>query len=100
MKLLHTFDDRDEAETALVKLSGEKRLASERDSNEVIYNLFGEPTWNNFYKLEMFNLPLLKQIVDQRKSGQPYDQAKHKEIIQMLEHSANSFELSIPKHWL
>lgn len=39
MKLLNTYEDKDEAEDALTKISGEKRLASERDSTETIYNL-------------------------------------------------------------
>ena len=51
MKLLNTYEDKDEAEEALTKISGEKRLASERDSTVVIYNLFGTPSWGNFYKL-------------------------------------------------
>ena len=51
MKLLNTYEDKDEAENALTKISGEKRLASERDSTIVIYNLFGTPSWGNFYKL-------------------------------------------------
>ncbi|WP_169051176.1 hypothetical protein [Escherichia coli] len=50
MKLLNTYDDKDEAEEALTKLLGEKRLASERDSTVVIYNLFGQPTWGNFHR--------------------------------------------------
>lgn len=100
MKLLNTYEDKDEAELALTKISGEKRLASERDDTAVIYNLFGQPSWNNLYKLQMFNLPLLQQIIEQRKMGQPYDQVKHKEIITMLKYAANSFELVIPEHWL
>ena len=47
MKLLNTYEDKDEAEEALTKISGEKRLASERDSTVVIYNLFGTPSWGN-----------------------------------------------------
>lgn len=39
MKLLNTYDDRDEAEEAAEKLTGDKRLASERDATVVIYNL-------------------------------------------------------------
>lgn len=39
MKLLNTYENKDEAEEALTKISGEKRLASERDSTVVIYNL-------------------------------------------------------------
>ncbi|WP_323807747.1 hypothetical protein [Marinobacter sp. LV10R520-4] len=39
MKLLNTYDDKDEAEEAKAKLQGERRLASERDSTVVIYNL-------------------------------------------------------------
>lgn len=100
MKLLNTYEDRQEAEAAFQKITGEKRLASERDATETIYNLFGQPTWDNFYKLEMFNLSQLKEIVEKKQAGQPYDQAKHKEILTMLQYAANSFELKIPNHWL
>jgi hypothetical protein len=100
MKLLNTYEDRDEAEIALTQITGEKRLASERDSTEVIYNLFGQPTWGNFFRLGMFNLPLLQQIVDMRKNGEAYDAVKHQEIITMLKYVAPMFELDIPAHWL
>jgi hypothetical protein len=100
MKLLNTYEDRDEAEAAEQKITGQKRLASERDSTEVIYNLFGIPSWGNLFKLGMFNLPELKNIVDKKQAGQPYDQVKHKEIIGMLKYAASSFELEIPDHWL
>jgi hypothetical protein len=99
VKLLNTYEDREEAEAATQKITGEKRLASERDSTVVIYNLFGQPTWGNFYALGMFNLAELKQIVEARKTNQPYDQAKHQEIISMLKYAAKSFELVIPEHW-
>lgn len=100
MKLLNTYEDRDEAEAAAQKITGEKRLASERDATETIYNLFGQPTWGNFYKLGMFNLHQLKEIVDKKQAGQPYDDAKHKELLNMLRYAANSFEIEIPSHWL
>ena len=67
MKLLNTYTDKEEAEMALQKITGTKRLASERDSTEIIYNLFGQPTWNNFYQLKMFKLPLLQEILKNRK---------------------------------
>ena len=100
MKLLNTYDNHEEAETALAKIDGEKRLASERDGTETIYNLFGQPSWGNFYKLEMFNLLQLKQIVEQKNAGHNYDKEKHREIIAMLKYAANTFELKIPDHWL
>jgi hypothetical protein len=100
LKLLNSYEDRDDAENAETLITGEKRLASERDGTEVIYNLFGLASWNNFYKLGMFNLPLLQSIIEQRKNNQPYDQIKHKEILSMLKYAANSFELTIPEHWL
>lgn len=100
MKLLNAYEDRDEAEKAETLITGEKRLASERDGTEVIYNLFGIPTWSNFYKLGMFNLPLLQVIIEQRKKNQSYDQTKHTEILSMLKYAASSFDLTIPKHWL
>lgn len=100
MKLLNTYEDRDEAENALSKIDGEKRLASERDATETVYNLFGQPTWGNFYKLGMFQLEDLKEIIELKQSSQLYNQKKHSEIITMLEYAANSFKLKIPKHWL
>ncbi|HDY8039946.1 TPA: hypothetical protein RQK80_000308 [Vibrio vulnificus] len=99
MKLLNTYDTKDEGEAALAKIDEPKRLASERDSTEVIYNLFGTPSWGNFYKLGMFDLDTLKTIVEQKRSGQPYDEKKHREIITMLQYVANSFEIEIPSHW-
>ena len=100
MVLLNTYEDRDEAEKAETLISGDKRLASERDGTELIYNLFGQANWNNFYKLRMFNLPLLKELIEQREANKKYDMAKHKEIITMLKYAANSFEIDIPQHWL
>lgn len=99
MKLLNTYEDRDEAEAAEKIIAGQKRLASERDSNQVIYNLFGQANWGNFYKLGMFNLALLEQILKERKAGSSYDVDKHIEIISMLEYVAKQFELEIPEHW-
>lgn len=100
MKLLNTYEDKDEAENALTKISGEKRLASERDSTIVIYNLFGTPSWGNFYKLGMFSLPELQGMLELRKAGQPIDEAKHNEYIKTLRYVARTFYLSIPEHWL
>jgi len=99
MKLLNTYEDRDEAESAEKKISGERRLASERDGTETIYNLFGIASWSNLYKLKMFNLVLLKDILEKRTAGENYDMAKHKEILSMLKYASNSFNLKIPSHW-
>ena len=100
MKLLNTYEDKDEADEAEQKIAGLKRLASERDGTQVIYNLFGEPSWGNLYKLDMFNLPSLKQLLDKKQAGEPYDSDKYQEIISLLKYAAKSFELEIPKHWL
>lgn len=100
MKLLNTYEDKDEAEEALSKISGEKRLASERDGTVTIYNLLGQPTWGNFYKLDLFNLTELQEILEQRKVGQSIDQKRYEEIIVTLSYVSRSFDLSIPEHWL
>lgn len=100
MKLLNTYENREEAESAEQLISGKKRLASERDSTEVIYNLFGQASWSNFYKLEMFNLPLLEKILKERAAGNQFDSKKHMELISMLKYAAKQFELEIPIHWL
>lgn len=100
MKLLNTYEDREEAEAAAQKLTGDKRLASERDSTVVIYNLFGQPTWSNFYVLGMFNLAELKQIIEARRLSQNYNQRRHQEILSTLRYVESSFEIKIPQHWL
>lgn len=100
MKLLNTYDDRDEAETAAEKITGEKRLASERDSTVVIYNLFGMPSWGNFHRLGMYNLVELKALLDHRAAWQPADQLRHVEIISTLRIVAKNFQVEIPSHWL
>lgn len=100
MKLLNTYENKDEAEEALSKISGEKRLASERDSTVIIYNLFGQPSWGNFYKLGMFNLPELQQILERQKAGKEVDQIRYQEIVSMLHYAEKTFELTIPEHWL
>jgi hypothetical protein len=100
MKQLNTYDTKQEGEAALSKINEPKRLASERDSTEVIYNLFSEATWGNFYKLDMFNLTELQRLVELKSKNLPYDQSRHREIILMLRYAAESFDLQIPEHWL
>ena len=99
MELLITYDDQDEADAAAELLTGKKRLASDRDDNEVIYRLFGEPTWTNFFKLGMYDLPLLKEIVDLKKAGQSYDNVRHQSILTSLQFVESSYGLKIPEHW-
>lgn len=99
MKLLNTYDDRDEAEAAAEKLSGEKRLASERDATVVIYNLFGIPSWGNFHRLGMYNLGELKGLLGSRASWQAADQARHTEIIATLKTVEKNYGIELPSHW-
>ncbi len=100
MKLLNTYENKDEAEEALAKVSGDKILASERDSTVVIYNLFGEPTWGNFYKLGMFDLNELKLMLEAKNTGQIIEQNRYNEIITTLRYVSRTFDLTIPEHWL
>lgn len=100
MKLLNTYDERDEAEAAAEKITGEKRLASERDSTVVIYNLFGMPSWGNFHRLGMYNLIELKDLLNRRANWQSADQLRHSEILATLRIVAKNFQVEIPSHWL
>jgi len=100
MKLLNTYDDRDEAEAAAEKITGEKRLASERDSTVVIYNLFGIPSWGNFHRLGMYNLAELKSLLNHRANWQQTDELRHAEILATLTIVAKNFQVEIPSHWL
>ncbi|NNB29098.1 hypothetical protein [Pseudomonas fragi] len=99
MKLLNTYDERDEAEDAAEKLIGKKRLASERDATVVIYNLFGVPSWGNFHRLGMYNLNELKGLLERRAEWQPVDQSRHVEIIATLSTAAKNHAIDIPAHW-
>jgi len=99
MELLITYDDQTEAENAEQLITGKKRLASDRDDNEVVYRLFGEPTWTNFFKLGMYELPLLKELVDLKKAGQPYDKEKHQGILMSLQFLETTYGLKIPEQW-
>lgn len=100
MKLLNTYDDRDEAEEAAENLTGDKRLASERDSTVVIYNLFGTPNWGNFHRLGMYNLGELKMLLEQRSSWKAADLTRHAELIRTLKTVAKNYGIEIPSHWV
>ena len=99
MKLLNTYDDKDEAEEAAEKLQGQKRLASERDSTVVIYNLFGMPTLGNFHRLGMYNLHELQTLLERRSSWGDQDVVRHKQILATLQIVAKNHVLAIPTHW-
>lgn len=100
MKLLNTYEHRDEAEDAAEKLTGDKRIASERDATVTIYNLFGIPSWGNFHRLGMYNLGELKVLLDHRDNWEPADQARHTEIITTLRTVEKNYGTKLPAHWL
>lgn len=100
MKLLNTYDDHDEAKEAAEKLTGDKRLASERDATVVIYNLFGIPSWGNFHRLGMYNLGELKSLLVRRTSWQAAENSQHAAIIATLKTVAKNYDIEVPEHWL
>lgn len=99
MKLLNTYEERDEAEAAAGRITGAKRLASERDATVVIYNLFGAPTWANFYRLGMYNLEELRGLLDNRQRWRQEEKTRHAEIMEALRVVAKNFQIEIPEHW-
>ena len=100
MKLLNTYEEREQAEDDLTKIIGSKRLASERDDTKTIYNLFGQPTWRNFYNLNMFNLQELESLLAKKDNLDAIELGRYKDIIKMLEYVSTSYDLVIPSHWL
>lgn len=100
MHLLNTYEDRDEAEKAESLLVGQKRLASERDATETVYNLFGEATWGNFYRLKMYGLEDLNLLLANREQWLEKELNNHKDIVKTLTIVAKKFNLEIPSHWL
>ena len=100
MKLLATYEDKDDADDAAAKVVGEKRLASERDGTVVIYNLFGDPTWGNFLRLGLYDLEELRRLLDCRNGWHLEKTNRHAEIIAFLQSVSKSYGIAIPKHWL
>lgn len=100
MKLLNVYEEREEAEEAAEKLTGNKRLASERDSTTTIYNLFGIPSWGNFHRLGMYDLNELKNLLSRRAAWGDEDVARHGQIMTALRLASKNFVLEIPEHWL
>ena len=100
MELLAVYEDQDEAEDAKGKITGAHRLASDRDDNQVVWRLFGTPSWGNFYALGMYELPKLKSLVDARKASGDYDEVEHQRLIVNLGSLVNTYGLKIPEHWL
>lgn len=100
MKLLNTYEDKDEAEEAALCLEGQKRLASERDGTVVIYNLFGKPTWGNFFRLHLYNLGELNNLLIRRTTWLNDESKRHAEIIASLQLVAKNYQIKIPNHWL
>lgn len=100
MKLLNTYEDADHAKACEQQISGARRLASERDDNQVIFNLFGIPTWSNFFRLDMYRLSELKCLLANRQSWTELEQRLHAVIIQSLHAVSKNYDLPIPQHWL
>lgn len=100
MKLLNTYEDADEAKAYEQRIMGARRLASERDDNQVIYNLFGQPTWSNFFRLDMYHLIDLQSLLATRQGWTELERRQHATIIQSLHAVAKNYDLPIPQHWL
>ena len=100
MKLLNTYEERDEAEAASAMLTGEKRIASERDDTSTIYNLFGIPNWGNFYRIGMYNLKELEQLLKNKKNWNTEHKNRHLELLATLRIVSKNFSLKIPDHCL
>lgn len=100
MKLLFTYEDRDKGEEALARLVGEKRLASERDDTATVYNLFGEASWGNLYRLGLYNLNEFETLIQRRAAHQEYDKERFVSLLSVLQYVAKQYDLQIPSHWL
>lgn len=100
MKLLNTYQDSEDASDAAKKLVGSVRVASERDATETIYNLFGIPSWRNFYELEMYNLSELKTLLEFRDKWTDRERDRYREIIGIINVVAKNYAIAVPPHWL
>lgn len=95
MVLINTYENQYDAELALSRLNGVKRLASERDDNEVVYNLFGDATWTNLHAINLFRLNDLKLLIN----GGYFEPEEILAISAAVKMAARIFSLKIPCHW-
>lgn len=100
MKLLNTYEEKDDAEAASALLAGEKRIASERDDTTTIYNLFGVPNWGNFYRIGMYNLKELETLLKSKENWSSDEKNRHLELLATIHIVSKNFSLKIPEHWL
>ena len=100
MKLLNTYQDSVDAAEAAKKLSGSVRVASERDATETIYNLFGIPSWRNFYELGMYDLAELKSLLEIKDKWSEDESKRYKDIIRTIHVVAKNYSVTVPEHWL
>lgn len=100
MKLLNTYDNRDDAYEASRKIIGERRVASERDSTVTIYNLFGVPSWGNFFRLDMYHLAELNSLLVSRSCWRMEERVRHEQVLAVLQVVSKNYDLQIPAHWL
>ncbi len=84
---------------AYTALTGQKRVASERDGTTTIYNVFGTPSWGNFYRINLYGLRELESLLKHRLTWTDLQASRHEELLQNLRLISKNFNLSIPGHW-
>lgn len=99
MKLLNTYETRDEAESAYAVLTGNKRVASERDDTITVYNLLGTPSWGNFYRISLYNLRELETLLKHRNTWTDLQASRHQELMATVRLISKNFNLPVPDHW-
>lgn len=100
MHLLNTYDCKDDADEAATLIKGPVRVASERDDTSTVYNLFADASWKNLYSLGMYDLKVLKRLLETRESWGDREKNQHIDIMQGLERVCRKYELRLPSHWL
>lgn len=100
LKLLNTYDERDDAEDAYALLKGEKRIASERDDTSTIYNIFGVPSWGNFHRIGMYNLKELEDLLKSKSTWDNHEKNRHIALLAIIRIVSKNFSLQIPEHWI
>jgi hypothetical protein len=98
-KLVASFNDIDDAQSALRAISGEGHIITEIIEGQPVYALMAVPSWSRFTLLGLYDLPELRSLLALKMLGREYDHARLEEVIQNARVIGETFGLEVPGEW-
>jgi hypothetical protein len=99
IKLVASFNEIDDAQSALRAISGEGHIVTEIIEGRPVYALMAVPNWSRFTLLGLYDLPELQSLLALKALGRGYDHARLEYIIQNARIVGETFGLDVPSEW-